>query len=133
MSSDGGRLDEGKTIKRERYACTLKKIRDKGFQEFYTGTTARCLVDDINDAACEELPSKYCSSPRITLADLQSYSAIKRNPLQFAITGSAKVMYTAPAPASGSALALFLKIMQGIHMIVLGCVHTYMCACALLD
>ena len=116
MSSDGEELDKGSTITRKKYARTLKTIRDKGFQEFYTGETAASLVSDINDAACLEFRNpEYCRSNRITMADLQSYRAIKRNPLQFAITGSAKVMYTAPAPASGSALALFLKIMQGIH------------------
>ena len=114
MTSDGESLDEGKTITRKSYANTLKKIRDNGFHEFYTGATAVSLLNDINDAACKELPSKYCSSTRITMGDLRSYRAKRRDPLQFDITGSAKVMYTAPAPASGSALALFLKIMQGM-------------------
>ena len=113
--NDSENQDEGIIITRKTYASTLKKVRDNGFQEFYTGATAVSLVDDINNAACMELPSKYCSSTRITMADLRSYRAERRDPLQFAITGSAKVMYTAPAPASGSALALFLKIMQGIH------------------
>ena len=112
--NDSENQDEGTIITRKPYASTLKKVRDRGFQEFYTGATAVSLVDDINNAACMELPSKYCSSTRITMAEWQSYNAKKRNPLQFAITGSAKVMYTAPAPASGSALALFLKIMQGM-------------------
>ena len=131
MPSDGGELDKGSTIIRECYARTLKEIRDKGFQVFYTGETAASLVKDINNAACREFlnpHAQYCRSDKITMADLQSYRAIKRNPLQFDITGSAKVMYTAPAPASGSALALFLKIMQGIHncMWLHGCVNVYM-------
>ena len=90
---------------------------ENGFQKFYTGATAKSLVDDINNAACMELPSKYCNtaSPRITMEEWQSYNATMRDPLQFNITGSADVMYTAPPPASGSALALFLGIMQGIN------------------
>ena len=115
--NDSENQDEGKIITRKTYASTLKKIRDNGFQEFYTGATAVSLMKDINNAACLEFPLEYCrnTSLRITMADLQSYNAKRRSPLQFAITGSAKVMYTAPAPASGSALALFLKIVQGIH------------------
>ena len=110
--------DEKKICIRSSYANTLREIMEKGFQEFYTGDTAVSLVDDINNAACMELPSKYCSNTdRITMEEWKSYNAIRRDPLQFDITGSesANVMYTAPAPASGSALALFLKIMQGIR------------------
>ena len=98
------------------YARTLEKIVKNGFQEFYTGATAESLVNDTNNAACMELHSKNCSNTtRITMEEWQSYNAERRDPLQFDITGSANVMYTAPAPASGSALALFLGIMQGIH------------------
>ena len=111
---DAIRLNPAKLVKQPTLAETLKTIRDKGFQEFYSGSIAGRLLQDINRAACLE-STEYCTinRQRFSVNDLYYYSAIQREPLQFAITGSASTMYTVPAPGSGSAMAVFLKLMQG--------------------
>jgi gamma-glutamyltranspeptidase/glutathione hydrolase/leukotriene-C4 hydrolase len=111
---DSIRDTPGKLITRANLAETLKTIRDKGFQEFYSGSIADKLLKDIRLATCAEHgePPENCSSMRITHDDFRAYSVKRREPLQFPITGLASTMYTVPAPGSGSAMAVFLKLMQ---------------------
>ena len=131
---DSIRDNPGKLIVRAHLAETLKKIRDKGFQEFYNGSIAEQLLEDIRIATCAEhgKSPENCNITRITHSNFSAYSVRRREPLQFAISGSASTMYTVPAPGSGTALALFLKLMQGevdtlcnttVTVMILNCIN----------
>ena len=53
---------EGQFYKRENFADTLERIGKNGFQEFYTGDTAKALIDDLNQ-----------QNSILTLQDLYNY------------------------------------------------------------
>ena len=53
---------EGDSYKRENLGRTLREISKNGFEEFYTGETAKNLVKDIQEAG-----------GIITLEDLKNY------------------------------------------------------------
>ena len=53
---------EGQFYKRENFADTLERIGKNGFQEFYTGDTAKSLIDDLNQ-----------QNSILTLKDLYGY------------------------------------------------------------
>ena len=53
---------EGQFYKRENFADTLERIGKNGLQEFYTGDTAKALIDDLNQ-----------QNSILTLKDLYGY------------------------------------------------------------
>ena len=53
---------EGQFYKRQNLADTLERIGKNGFQEFYTGDTAKALIDDLNQ-----------QNSILTLEDLYGY------------------------------------------------------------
>ena len=53
---------EGQFYKREYFADTLERIGKNGSQEFYTGDTAKALIDDLNQ-----------QNSILTLKDLHGY------------------------------------------------------------
>ena len=53
---------EGQFYKRENFADTLERIGKNGLQEFYTGDTAKSLIDDLNQ-----------QNSILTLKDLYGY------------------------------------------------------------
>ena len=54
--------EEGDLYKRENLANTLEKIGKNGLQEFYSGDTAKILVDELRN-----------QNSILTLKDLQNY------------------------------------------------------------
>ena len=97
--------------------ATLRAIVEKGFAEFYTGTTADRLRDDINSACAGR--QHFCRNLTdiITSEDLAQYEAKTRAPFKFSYdTSSGYDVYTAPAPYGGPALAVFLGIVTSKYM-----------------
>lgn len=96
---NGGReIREGTLIRQPELANTLRQLARLGHEGFYAGPTATALVDGVNNAGGQW-----------TLADLQQYEVIERDPLRVDVSmqaaqGLAPVnatLITAPPPSSG--------------------------------
>ncbi|MDN3644234.1 gamma-glutamyltransferase [Lutimonas halocynthiae] len=79
---------EGDTLKNPNLASTFERIRDNGRDEFYSGTTANMIVNHINKLG-----------GIISLQDLNKYSAVWRNPIEF--NYKSYTMISMPPPSSG--------------------------------
>jgi len=99
-SPDGTLRRPGETIWIEELAATLRRIADRGAEEFYVGETARRIVADVQ-----------ANGGILTMEDMASYRPIVRDPL---VTGvDAWRVATNPPPAiGGSALTAMLLLMQ---------------------
>ena len=97
--------------------ATLRAIVQNGFGEFYTGTTADRLRDDIR-SACTGRPD-FCRRLQdiISSQDLAQYTEKTRTPFKFSYNASSGYdVYTAPAPYGGPALAVLLGIVTSKYM-----------------
>jgi len=83
-----GSMKMGETFKQPQMAETLKRIADKGVDDFYKGHTAQLLVAQMK-----------ADGGLITPEDLSSYRAKWREPVH--VTWQGKTLYTAPLPSSG--------------------------------
>lgn len=92
---------KGDTIKYEKLALTLERIRDNGVNEFYEGKTADLLV-----SYTEKLGGI------ITKEDLLKYKPIWRNPIEFNYKGH-KVISMPPPSSGGICIAQIMKSVQG--------------------
>ena len=90
----------GDTIKYPVLAATLKRIRDKGRDEFYKGKTADILVECIQGLG-----------GIITKEDLAKYEAKWRNPITFTYDGN-KIISMSPPSSGGICIAQILKTIE---------------------
>jgi gamma-glutamyltranspeptidase / glutathione hydrolase len=91
----------GETVRLPDLAATLRRIRDGGASEFYTGETARRIEADMQ-----------ARGGLITRADLARYQVRVREPLQGTYRGHQ--ILTAPPPSSGGVAMLhMLNLMEG--------------------
>ena len=81
----------GDTLVQKDLANTLKRIRDNGRKGFYEGETARLIVEEMKRG-----------KGIIDYKDLRSYSAKKREPVEFDYKGYRII--TMPLPSSGGIL-----------------------------
>src|SRR5204863_5784986 len=90
--NDGKMFRPGDTLRQPELAATLKRIARKGATEFYSGETARMLVDDMSRLG-----------GLITLDDLAKYQPKIREVLQakYESNGHAWEVLTSPPPSSG--------------------------------
>ncbi|MBY5921690.1 gamma-glutamyltransferase [Ferrimonas balearica] len=93
-----GSMEADKPFRQLQLAATLKRIATQGPDDFYQGTTAELLVEQMGH-----------SGGLISLEDLVNYRAKWRQPIQFPWQGFTLV--TAPPPSSGGiALAQLLAL-----------------------
>jgi gamma-glutamyltranspeptidase/glutathione hydrolase len=99
-------LKKGKVIKLPALATTLRKLAENGLDDFYHGSIAKQLADDLQQAG----------SP-ICLQDFANYQAKQVTPLE--VTISQGRLYNLPAPTQGIAsliiLALYDKLYSANH------------------
>jgi len=93
----------GETWKQPDLGKTLKRIQNKGGAEFYTGETARLIVDYMEE-----------NGGIITLQDLREYKAIERDPLKGTYKGYD--VFTMKPPSSGVTLLEMLNILEGYDL-----------------
>ena len=100
---DGKMLKAGDTLKQPELAATLKRIAQKGAEEFYSGETARMIVADIAK-----------SRGLITLEDLAAYKPRVREVLQakYESGGHEWEVLTSPPPSSGG-----VAIIEALNML----------------
>lgn len=85
---DGSTWQPGELFRQPDLARTLQRIADQGAREFYTGETARLIVEEM--AGHDGL---------ITLEDLEQYQPVVRQPVQGRFRGYD--IYSMPPPSSG--------------------------------
>jgi gamma-glutamyltranspeptidase/glutathione hydrolase len=106
--NDGKMFQPGDTLRQPELAATLKRIARKGATEFYTGETARMLVDDMSRLG-----------GLITLDDLAKYQPKIREVLQakYESNGHAWEVLTSPPPSSGGiAIIEALNMLQSVPL-----------------
>lgn len=104
----GKPLNEGDTLRQPDLAATLARIQRGGAREFYEGTTARLIADDMKR-----------HDGLITLEDLRNYVVKEREPLRSTYRGHPVI--TMPPPSSGGVVLIeMLNILEGFEMPKLG-------------
>merc|ERR1712018_150180 len=92
--------EEGDVYKRENLANTLEKIGKNGLREFYSGDTAKTLIDELR-----------IQNSILTLEDLQNYRAIWGSDVETNLPNG-KSVHTFPLPGSGVILTFILDILK---------------------
>ncbi len=106
--NDGKMFQPGDTLRQPELAATLKRIARKGATEFYSGETARMLVDDMSRLG-----------GLITLDDLAKYQPKIREVLRakYESNGHAWEVLTSPPPSSGGiAIIEALNMLQSVPL-----------------
>jgi gamma-glutamyltranspeptidase/glutathione hydrolase len=101
--NDGKMLKAGDTLKQPELAATLKRIAQKGAEEFYSGETARMIAADMAK-----------SGGLITLEDLAAYKPRVREVLRakYESGGHEWEVVTSPPPSSGG-----VAIIEALNML----------------
>lgn len=101
-------VQPGETVFMHNFADTLAYLAENGIREFYEGEIAQQLVKDCQD-----------SGGYLTLADLNNYRVIERNPL--VINYRDNTFLTNPPPSSGGMLIAFaLELLAKVDLVSLG-------------
>jgi gamma-glutamyltranspeptidase/glutathione hydrolase len=101
-------IKAGDTLKIPILAATLERISANGRNEFYTGETARLLVDHMQKIG-----------GIITAQDLADYEAIWRDPVVFTFR-NLKIISMAPPSSGGITLAQIMKMLEPYDLKKLG-------------
>ena len=104
FSKNGKAYAEGELFRQKDLAATLKRIRDKGRDGFYTGETAKLIVAEMKRG--EGL---------ITLKDLEDYASIIRDPIRGTYRGY-EIISSGPPSSGGVALVQMLNILEGCNL-----------------
>src|ERR1700674_2149852 len=106
--NDGKLFQPGDTLRQPELAATLNRIARKGATEFYSGKTARMLVDDMSRLG-----------GLITLDDLAKYQPKIREVLQakYESNGHSWEVLTSPPPSSGGVAVIeALNMLQSVPL-----------------
>lgn len=90
----------GDTLVQKELAATLKRIQKEGAPGFYSGETARLIVEEMQRG-----------NGIISLDDLKNYTAKLRNPLEFEYRGH-QIISFAPPSSGGILIAQMLKMIE---------------------
>src|ERR1700731_3101334 len=106
--NDGKMFQPGDTLHQPELAATLKRIARKGATEFYSGETARMLVDEMSRLG-----------GLITLEDLAKYQPKMREVLRakYNSNGQSWEVLTSPPPSSGGVAVIeALNMLQSVPL-----------------
>ena len=104
FSKNGRPYAEGELFQQKDLAATLKRIRDKGRDGFYTGETAKLIVAEMKRGG-----------GLITLKDLEDYASIIRDPVRGTYRGY-EIISSGPPSSGGVALVQMLNILEGYNL-----------------
>ena len=104
FSKNGKAYAEGELFRQKDLAATLKRIRDKGRDGFYTGETAKLIVAEMKRGG-----------GLITLKDLEDYASIIRDPIRGTYRGY-EIISSGPPSSGGVALVQMLNILEGCNL-----------------
>ena len=108
FSKDGTPYDAGERWRQPDLARTLERIRDQGRDGFYTGETARLIVEEMRSGG-----------GLITLEDLQLYQPRERAPVRGTYRGY-EVISMPPPSSGGVAMVQMLNILEGFDLRAMG-------------
>jgi len=100
----GEPLQEGELLRQPDLANTLRRFSEGGHDGFYTGETARLLVDGSRVAG-----------GIWTLQDLADYKVVEREPIGF-FYGRVRILSAPPPSSGGIAIANMLNILKGYDL-----------------
>jgi gamma-glutamyltranspeptidase/glutathione hydrolase len=100
----GNQFKEGDVLRQPELAATLQRLQRGGAREFYKGTTARLIAEDMRRR-----------NGLITLEDLRRYTAKERTPLRNTYRGYEII--SMPPPSSGGVVLMeMLNILEGYDL-----------------
>ncbi len=108
FSKDGVPYEIGDVLKQPDLARTLQRIADEGPAGFYEGETARLVAEDMRQ-----------HGGLITEADLEAYTAKRREPLRGTYRGH-EVLSMPPVSSGGIALVEMLNVLEGYDLRAMG-------------
>ncbi|MEM9594216.1 MAG: gamma-glutamyltransferase [Acidobacteriota bacterium] len=111
FDNEGNLLKEGTNITNEKYAATLKEIRDNPYS-MYHGPLAKKIIRDLKNVTPNGL---------LEMDDLRRYTVKFQKGFPCWLN-SHRVLYTTPPPTSGVLLNLILNILKGM----LSCILLYL-------
>lgn len=104
----GDHFEAGDRLVQSDLAATLARIRDRGAKEFYEGTTAKLIAEDMKR-----------NGGLITHEDLKNYRAVERAPVEGSYRGH-KVISMAPPSSGGIVLLQVLNMLEKYDLKALG-------------
>lgn len=105
----GGKYyEEDELFRQPDLAATLGRVERNGAREFYSGTTARLIADDMK-----------AHGGLITLKDLNNYKAKEREPISGTYRGY-KVISMPPPSSGGIVMLEVLNILEGYDIVSMG-------------
>jgi len=104
FTKNGRPYGEGDLFKQRDLAATLKRIRDKGRDGFYTGQTAKLIVAEMKRGG-----------GLITLKDLEDYASVIRDPVRGTYRGY-EVISAGPPSSGGVVLIQMLNMLEGYNL-----------------
>ncbi len=100
----GEPLQEGELLRQPDLANTLRRFSEGGHDGFYTGETARLLIDGSRAAG-----------GIWTLQDFADYKVVEREPIGF-FYGRVRILSAPPPSSGGIAIANMLNILKGYDL-----------------
>ncbi len=108
FTKNGDLYREGDTLRLPELAAVLEHVRDTDGRDFYIGTTANLMIDEMKRGG-----------GFITKDDLASYRVIERTPLKGSYRGYE--VYSIPPPSSGGICLIgLLNILEGYDLNSMG-------------
>ncbi|MGA7160755.1 MAG: gamma-glutamyltransferase [Bacteroidota bacterium] len=104
FTKNGKPYSEGDLFRQPDLAATLKRIRDKGRDGFYTGKTAELIVAEMKRGG-----------GLISLHDLEEYASVIRDPVRGTYRGY-EIISSGPPSSGGISLVQLLNILEGYNL-----------------
>ncbi|CAA9449124.1 MAG: Gamma-glutamyltranspeptidase @ Glutathione hydrolase [uncultured Rubrobacteraceae bacterium] len=105
----------GSTFRNPDLAATYSRVADGGGDAFYSGRTARAIVDTVQNPPVVADPGRTVRAGLMTTADLSGYSSLERAPTESSYRGM-QVYGMGPPSSGGSTVGEALNILEGYPM-----------------
>jgi gamma-glutamyltranspeptidase/glutathione hydrolase len=105
----------GSTFRNPDLAATYSRVADGGSSAFYSGRTARAIVDTVQNPPVVEDPGRNVRHGLMTTTDLSDYRSIERAPTVSSYRGL-QVYGMGPPSSGGSTVGEALNILEGYPM-----------------
>ena len=116
--SDGQAPTVGSTIRNPDLAATYSRVADKGGKAFYSGRTARAIVDTVQNPPVVDEPMRNVRPGLMTMTDLSGYRSLERAPTVSSYRDF-QVYGMGPPSSGGSTVGEALNILEGYQMATL--------------
>lgn len=107
LKPDGSAYDTGDRLRNPDYSRTLRRLAERGVEEFYSGALAGEMMSDLE-----------AHGAWVTAEDLRTYRVYDDPPVVTTYRGY--TVATAPAPHGGPTLAAILNILEAYDLAALG-------------